>query len=155
MSVELDNLDRFLKDFDDLIKKVPQKRRELHEKIADLLKSEVDSNISGSVNDNRGKIKGWQEKHVGSGGGYAAVRPISTPKGVPSAKSPGAITNYLEVGHKIRKPSGKSKKYRARIKVSFVDGRWFYKKTRENIESKIIALIEDFAEDIAREIEGD
>ena len=148
-SVEFRELDKFTKDIGSLLEKAPQKRRELHGKIADLLKQEVDSNISSSVNDSQGKIKGWQEKYVGSGGGYAAVRPIG---GISGKTSPAAITGYLENGHRIRRPSGTNKKYYPRIKVPYVDGRHFYAKTRATIEGKVISLVEDFADELTKEL---
>lgn len=148
-SIEFREFDKFTKDIGSLLEKAPQKRRELHSKIADLLDQEVDSNISSSVNDSSGMVRNWQEKHVGSGGGYAAVRPVG---GASGKKSPAAITGYLERGHPIRRPSGGSKKYYPRIKVPYVDGRHFYQKTRETIEGKVISLVENFAEELAKEL---
>ena len=133
-----------------VLSEMPNARRELHEEIKDLLKKEVDANIDASLSDFHGKIKNWQEAEVGSGGGYAAVR---AKKGETGDDSPGAITNYLEGGHKIRTPSGKNKYYKPRIKKVYVDGFHFYAKTRQTIEAKVISIAEDFADDIIRSLD--
>ena len=135
-----------------LLDELPGKRKELHEHIADIIKSEVDAQISSSgLNDSSGKVKGWQESHVGSGGGYAAVR--TTDSGI-GDNSPGAITNYLENGHAIREPSGNAKRYRPNIKKPYVDGFHFYESARRNAESRAIAAAEEFADKIRQELEG-
>lgn len=142
---ELDaKLDRLLKEF-------PEERRKLHEEIAQSIKKEVDTQISNTLNDSRGKVRSWQVSYVGSGGGYAAVRPKG---GQIGGNSPGAITNYLEHGHKIRGPSGKSDRYRSRIKRIYVDGRHFYQRARRQVEVEAIKRAEALAERLAKRIEG-
>ena len=150
--VDMRGLDAFTEELNSLLKEFPQARRELHEEMASLLKKEVDSQIEGSgLKDEQGKIKGWQVPKVGSGGGYAAISPERSSTG---ANSPGAITNYLEGGHKIRKPSGKAKRYRPRIKMPYVDGYHFYQKAQKSVEIKAIRLAEKFADDLAKRLEG-
>jgi len=61
----LDSLDR---SFQELLKKTPEKRKELHERIADRLKETIDAKIVEHLDDSDGKVQGWQEKAVGSGG---------------------------------------------------------------------------------------
>lgn len=138
----LNELDR---QFQSLLDDFPQKRRIYHQKLAVEMKRVVQTHIAGSLNDSHGKIRSWQEEHVGSGGGYAAVRPVS---GKTGANSPGAITNYLENGHKIRPPSGQNTKYHARIKVPYVNGRHFYQSASTQVEAKAISLAEDFLQDL-------
>lgn len=151
-SIDLKDLEKFTKELNDLLDQVPGARRKLHEEIAELAKREVDEQIIASgIQDNRGKIRGWQKSYVGSGGGYAAVRPTNERTG---PNSPGAITNYLESGHKIRPPSGRGKRYRPKINVSYVEGRHFYQNAAKSIEAKAIRLAERFAEDLAKRIEG-
>lgn len=85
-----------------VLKELPEMRKKVHEEIgADILKI-VRKNIGRSINDAHGKIRGWQENYVGSRGGYAAVRPIGGKGPKSYDDSPGAITNYLEVGHTAR-----------------------------------------------------
>ena len=151
-SVDLGGLEKFDDDLAAILNELPQKRRELHEKIADVIKAEVDLQISNTgLNDKTSKVKGWQNSYVGSGGGYAAIHATNKSTG---ANSPGAITNYLENGHKIRQPSGNNKKYSPRIKKAYVDGYHFYKTARGNVESKAIAAAEEFIQEITEKMEG-
>lgn len=147
----LQELDRAL---GGLLKTLPGARRELHHDLAALLKEEVDANITESVVDSRGKIRRWQQPHVGSRGGYAAIRAIGSTEGAPTGKdSPGAITNYLESGHKIRLPGG-GKRYRPKINVLYVNGRHFYQSTRRTAEPKAMRLARDFADRVGEGIAG-
>lgn len=151
-SIEINGLKELDAKLQAILKELPEARRQLHERLAEMAKKEVDAQIDASgLNDSHGKIKGWQEAHVGSGGGYAAVRPQ---KGMTGDNSPGAITNYLENGHRIREPSGKSKYYRPRIKKPYVDGYHFYQAARIAVESKVIAEAEKFVEEFAQKLEG-
>ncbi len=151
-SVDFSGLAEWDKVLGDLLDEIPERRRELHEKIADVIKSEVDAQIIQSgLNDSSGRVKGWQEPHVGSGGGYAAVRATDSSVG---DNSPGAITNYLENGHKIRGPSGNNPKYRPRIKKAYVDGFHFYSSAKNTVESKAIEAAEEYAKDIVEKLEG-
>jgi len=151
-SINLKGLEELTNDLNVLLDEVPEARRKLHEEMADMAKKEVDAQIVASgVKDDRGKIRNWQEEHVGSGGGYAAVRAV---KGSTGDNSPGAITNYLESGHKIRQPSGKAKHYKPRINTPFVEGRHFYQNAQKNVDAKAIQIAERFAENLADRIEG-
>jgi len=150
-SIDTSSLEKFSDDLNKLLDESPQKRRELHEQIAQAAKEEVDTQIAASVNDAGGRIQGWQETHVGSGGGYAAVRATDSSSG---ANSPGAVTNYLENGHKIRGPSGHAKHYKPNIKVPRVEGRGFYLAAQSAAEARAITLAEHFADEIAEKLEG-
>lgn len=146
-SVEVHYLEQLDKDLAKVLRESKASRRELHEQIAEAAKKAVDGQIDGGLNDEHGKIRRWQVKHVGTGGGYAAVRPVG---GITGRDSPGAITNYLENGHKIR-PAGKTK---SRLNVAYVDGRHFYQESRPTVEAEAIKLAEAFAERLADMIEG-
>ena len=143
----------------DLLGELPEMRRELHEKLAELAKKEVDAAIDASGNpkkmESTGEVKRWQVKHVGSGGGYAAVRAMREREGggENGPKSAGAITNYLESGHKIRPPSGKPG-YRPRISMVYVNGYHFYQTARSSFEAKAIRLAEQFSDKLADRLEG-
>lgn len=151
-SLEKSDLEKFSDDLNDILDKIPDARRELHEKIAVMAKQEVNTqiNVSG-IHDSGGRIKEWQEPHVGSGGGYAAVRASGSSSG---DNSPGAITNYLENGHKIRRPSGQAKRYRPKIKLPYVDGKHFYQNSKAALESKVIDLAENYADDLLKGLEN-
>lgn len=151
-SVQFEGLNKLDNDLRDLFAEIPTARKELHETIADIIKEEVEKEITSSgLNDSGGKIKDWQEKTVGSYGGYAAVH---AEKGKIGANSPGAITNYLENGHRIREASGKAKYYRPRIKKPYVDGYHFYKSASNTVESKVLSHVEKYVETIKNRMEG-
>lgn len=147
-SSQLDKLDARLKE---ALQKAPEKRRELHKTLADVIKKAVDQSIDSSINDAKGQIKDWQKEYVGSGGGYAAVRATDESTG---DQSPGAITNYVDSGHKIRPPSGKDPNYRPRINVAYVNGARFYENAVPEVTAQANAAAEKFADDIAGILEG-
>ena len=124
-----------------VLKELPEMRRKAHEEIGrDVLKI-VRKNIAASINDAHGKIRGWQENYVGSGGGYAAVRPVGG-KGVKGYDdSPGAITNYLEGGHATRDNKR-------------VAGRYFYRGSADEAERAGEKRADALAEEIAKKLEG-
>lgn len=148
----IDGLDRA---FTDLLREFPEMRRELHRELAAEAKKEVDAAISSSgLNDSRGNVRRWQVAHVGSGGGYAAVRAASEKEGGGTGPdSAGAVTNYLEGGHNIRPPSG-AEGYRPRIRVVYVNGYHFYQTARSSFEAKAVRLAERFADKLAQILEG-
>lgn len=148
-SVEAKGLSKITDNFNELLKKAPDKRRELHERIAARLQEEVSAQVDASgINDSHGKVKSWQQGRVGSGGGYAAVSAISDSTG---PDSPGAITNYLNSGHKIR-PHGKLK--RSRVRVIYVDGRHFYQAAKNRAEEIALEETEKFADELAKILGG-
>ena len=146
-SVEARGLDELAKKFDALLAAMPEKRRSFHERAGEMLKAEVDRSVAASgLNDSHSKVRGWQQPAVGSMGGYAAIRAV---KGETGPNSPGAITNYLENGHKTRAVASvdtgkwKSKKFR-------VDGYHFYAQANAGIRGKALQLAEEFVNDLAK-----
>lgn len=162
VSVGFEELDDLCDRFDHTLQEIPEMRQKYHAEIGEKLKALVDSEIAGSkMNDSNDKIKNWQETHVGSGGGYAAVRPR---KGTTGDNSPGAITNYLDSGHRIRPPGKRNEKgkltltnykYKSRAKVLYVDGYHFYGGAYAKAENVAIALAEELVNDIADKLEGE
>ena len=143
--------DRIGAAFDKILQEFPERRRELHERVGRAVQRELQRQIAASgINDSSGRVRRWQVVHVGTGGGYAAVRPE---KGKTGADSPGAITNYLEGGHRIASPRG-GKNYRPRLRVSYVSGYHFYVNTSMRAESIAIGEAEAWADEIARELEA-
>lgn len=148
----LTELDRTLSS---LLDEFPEMRRELHEELGAMAKREVDAAVETSgLHDSGGNIRRWQVVHIGSGGGYAAVRAAGAKEGGGTGKnSAGAVTNYLERGHKIRPPQG-GKGYRPRIRVAYVNGYHFYETARTSFEAKAIRTAERFADRLAGRLEG-
>lgn len=64
------------------------------------------------------------------------------------------LTRFTNDGHAIRTPKGQSKRYRARIKVPFVEGKGYYDKTRKWAESAGLAAINRLADEIAQDLDG-
>lgn len=148
---ELNSLDMITEALNDMIKKFPEIRRVIHEEIGTMMKSEIDREISSSgFSDGGQKIKGFQEKHIGSGGGYAAVRPKKQPSGREGAA---AITVYNERGHKIREPKNESKRYRPKIKVPYVNGRHFYENAKKAAADRAVEIVERSIENLTKELE--
>lgn len=117
---------------------------------ADKLHRLVEEAYSASGLKNRnGKVLSWQQKHVSKG--YAAVRPQDRPSG---ANGPGAITNYLESGHRIRRPSGKAERYTPRISVGRVPAYRFYKKAQAGAERLAREVSESMAQEISARLEA-
>lgn len=125
-------------------KKFPEMRRELHEELAEAALDEVQDIMGG------GKVASWQESHVGSGGGYAAVRPKA--KTFHKGYAVGYITNAIEHGHAIRRPSGYGKNYRARIKKGYVLGKGFYRMARTKAEQITIEAAQKLLDEIANDL---
>jgi len=126
-SVDLSDLDKY---FADLLKKVPEERRAMFEEIAQTVLSDLRGRIGGA-----GKVQRWQEKYVGSGGGYSAIRAKAdtyteaTRKG--NRYAVGYVTNAITSGH--RTPKG-----------GYVPGKGFYAETQAQAERIARAAIERF-----------
>ncbi len=101
-NVDKSSFTRAMNRLDQLTAQMPAQRREAHRRLARVAKDAADSGIQAALDDGRGKVRGWQRETVGSGGGYAAVRPAKQGGGPrypsPGPNSPGAVTNYLEHG---------------------------------------------------------
>lgn len=152
-SVDVKGLKELDRKFAEIVRKAPEGRRKFHEKMADVLKGDIDDAIMYSgINDSEGKIRRWQVARVGNRGGYAAISPTS--EGPTGANSPGAITNYLESGHNIRTPGVRSENYRPRLKIDRVSGYYFYETTSASIESRALECAEDWIDDMMKELEG-
>ena len=93
-------------------------RRAALDKAGGKLLRAVRSRIGGT-----GKVQSWQEKHLGSGGGYTAVRPAAKTYDR-AGDAVGYVTNAIEGGHRVRTGSGPS-----RARMQRVPGKWMYRGT--------------------------
>lgn len=130
-------------DLEKLLEEAPELRREYHEDVMREMERAVRDEIDRSeIDDSRGHVKSWQAGHVGSGGGYAAIRPIGSREGAATGPdSPGAVTNYLEHGHRNRDDS-------------FTPGRHFYSKARAAVEVYAIRRAEGLMDAVRERVEG-
>lgn len=129
-TVDTTGLDRLAESWDALVQRFPRQKRAALAALGTELLQQVRSEIGGT-----GKVAGWQAPHMGSGGGYVAVRAkADTYQTTKSGKryAVGYVTNAFEGGHKIRKPQG-GKGYRSRVNVAAVPGRWAYNAVRRQM----------------------
>lgn len=166
ISRDLRYLDRRL---GDIVQNAPEQQRALHERLGEALLDEVRRQAPISVKGHslghgeyheRGTLRRWQSKYIGTKGGYAAVRAISRDEQRGSSREiAGAITNYVENGHRVGgRYRGVSARTRRRWKQyptppkSFVSGRGFYHATHVTAERILIQAAERWADEIAREL---
>lgn len=97
------------------------------------------------------KVYRWQEAHVGSKGGYAAVRPkartyAEDDKGRKTRYQVGYVTGAINSGHRVPSPSGRNKRYKPRIKSAAqqVPGKHFYQAAQANLPG----IAQDAAEQV-------
>lgn len=163
ISRDLRSLDMRLKE---ILLRAPEQQRALHERLGETLLDDVRHRAPISIKGHslghgeyheRGTLRRWQTKYIGSKGGYAAIRAAETPKGVNGA---GAITNYVENGHRVgRAGYGGSARTRRRRRqygmippLSFVNGRGFYHAAHATAARLLTQAAERWADEIAREL---
>lgn len=133
----------------DMIEQLPGLKKAMLEKLGGRVQAEVREAVDRSgLNDARGRVKLWQNPHVGSGLGYVAVRAdsVEVAAGYRDRQrlNAGALTNFLSSGHKVRGPSGRSKRYQPRARMTRVKGLDFYGKAQAEAEKIAVQEAEDF-----------
>ncbi|WP_455581198.1 hypothetical protein [Dysosmobacter sp.] len=118
--------------WDASLKKIPGLKEAMLERMGVRVRSEVRACVDRSgVRDHRGRVKLWQNRHIGSGKGYVAIRAdsveVTAGGSGKQTLNAGALTNFLSSGHEVRGPSGKAKRYVSRAQVLKVRGYDFYK----------------------------
>lgn len=149
-SVQISGFDALDARLDSILHGAKDKRREIHEKIGTKMKAEVDRQIGNKINDSHGKIRSWQNKFTGSGGGYSAVRAIKGKN--ERGYAYGYITNALENGHRVRvsrRPGYKSTSKRFRVV-----GYGFYKAARTQSKRLAYQGSDELARWVKRQLEG-
>lgn len=123
-SIELQGLAEVTKAFEELPAVVRQAKSDVFETVGQELLTDVQIRIGGP------RVSAVQEYRVGSGKGYVAVRAMADTE--LDGYAAGYVTNALENGHAIRRPSGNAKrKRRSRAKVAAVRGKYMYRDTQE------------------------
>lgn len=150
-AIEVYGLNELINRIDDCIGARQVNHRELHERIAEQMKDELDASILASGFQNPGRVVDWQGEHVGSGGGYAAVRAIKGEYGKTRKKYRiGYLVNALENGHRVRPPG----KTRPRAKQLRVEGYHFYDRTKPKLLEIATAEAEKYLQEIADRLQG-
>lgn len=149
-----------------IVRDAPDQQRALHERLGETLLDDVRHRAPISVKGHdlghgeyheRGTLRRWQTRYIGTRGGYAAIRAATEPRGNSGA---GAITNYVENGHRVgRAGYGVSARTRRRRRqygmippLSFVNGRGFYHKAHATAARLLTQAAERWADEIAREL---
>lgn len=145
----------------DTVDKIPGLKEVMLEKIGGRVRETVRSSIDTSgLSDPRGRVKRWQNPHIGSGRGYVAVRADSVEifsgyqdrqtkwRSVKTNQeykmTAGALTSFLSSGHPVRSPSGRAKRYQPRARMTRVRGLDLYGKARAEAEKIAVQEAEDF-----------
>ena len=146
-------LNTLLADFEQLLRDIPEAKKEMLGAIGQEMKDEVDRNIVRTVNDSHGKVRRWQDYHVGTYLGYAAVRANGSGEGAETGYgSPGYITNILENGRR-QKPGRYVPELGLKLKQKKVYGRHFYKNARSGLQSLAYKAAEACAKRLAAHLE--
>lgn len=134
-------------------------KRQAFEAAAPKLKAVVDREIGGG-----GRVRSWQEKYVGSGGGYAAVRPkaktYAESRGMQTFDESrtdrprpryavGYLTNAINNGHRVR-----ADKWGYRRSARTVPGKRFYQRAQEQAETVAQEAAEEIVQALAAHLEG-
>lgn len=145
--------EKFWRGWEHVIKKLPDAKRMALNEMGKAVLKEVWSQIGQQgINDRYGRVRRWQSMRIGSRGGYVAVSPDTDVVQVTKAGKKTTskdVTRYLERGHRVRQPSGRTKRYVARFNDDartvwsenfrrgdflVVKGRQFYSYARTNAE---------------------
>lgn len=126
------------KEFEELLKRFPNARRELVENSGDKMYEKVMSNINKQTHEDTGNLKDGVQKVVGSGKGYSAVRPDWQ-------KAP--HTHLIENGHKIVRGKGKNSKV-----VGWAPGKHMYRNALSDLADELERDAEETLEKLVGEI---
>lgn len=130
------------------INQLPGLKEVMLERLGGRVQGEVRQAVDRSgLHDSRGRVKRWQNPHVGSGRGYVAVRAdsVEVAAGYRDRQrlNAGALTNFLSSGHKVRGPSGRAERYQPRARRNRVKGLDFYGKAQAEAEKIAVQEAED------------
>lgn len=149
MEQSLKDLDQ---EFEKMLQKFPQARRELVENAGEKMEAKVLKNIESSTKEQTGHLREGVTKKVGSGGGYAAVR--NDPKKAPNA-------HLVEFGHRIVKGGplkvpkkeleGSSPRNQGAV-IGWVEGKHMYRNALNELEGELIQDAEDMIEKVLGDV---
>ena len=158
-SGNLSGLDRLLNWLDDLREEHPRRKRQLLDRLGKALqRTAAEQAAASGMKNGGGRVPGWQKYHLGSRLGYTAVRPVGGKEGAETGPNgPGAVTNYTENGHAIRRPSAVRRggyRYRPRIKVAAVRGYHYDARSERSALAACEAESRAWCEEMGREMGG-
>lgn len=139
--IDAAEFEKWARKIDELGGKIKEEKKKILDQLGRDALQAVWHKVPGS-----GKVRYWQTLYKGSGGGYTAVRAQNKADGVypaTGAKSPGAITNYVNSGHTLRGDKDK-----------WFEGRQFYQAAEREMEAVTPQKVEAMLEEIAARLEG-
>lgn len=147
----MDDLDELDKLFGRLLSEFPKERRELVEQSGEKLHRRVLRNIDKDVKVKTGNLRAACEKHIGSGGGYAAIRNNYR-------KAPHA--HLIEEGHRLMKGAKKKTDKNGNsinIKGSgeekdWVDGKFMYRNALNTLADELEKDAEQTRDKVLQEV---
>lgn len=153
--VDHSELTRLVEKLEQSPQMIQEAKRRAFEAAAPKLKALVEREIGGS-----GKVRSWQEKYVGSKGGYAAVRPkadtYAETKGRqsgfrrgPKRYAVGYITNAVNSGHRTPRD-----KWGYRSSAGTIPGQRFYQRAQEQVEMVAQEAVNEIAQALTDYLEG-
>lgn len=162
-TIDTGDWNAFWERWGETIEQFPKLREQLLEKVGQRTERLVQNSIvSSGVHDFSGRVRRWQDHYIGSKKRYVSVRanreesPIAVGykhtettffdkrKGKRVDMNAGALTNFLASGHRIRYPSGRTKRYIPRARMTRVRGHDFYKQAKAEAERIALREAEDF-----------
>lgn len=162
LEIDKRDLERLIDTLDASPEVLRETRRKAFELSAQQLRALLDKGFAAAgLHERTGTVLSWQEAYVGSGGGYAAVRPrantFTAANGRGKKYAAGQITNAIESGHKFPSPSGKNKRYRPRIKSAAMRVRpySFYNAAQVNVPALARETANQILQALIDHVEGD
>lgn len=142
----MQELEAFAGKLDDLLPELRETRRAALETAGEQMLNAVRSRIGGS-----GRMQSWQEKYIGSGGGYAAVRALS---GVydENGYAVGYATNALESGHR-QQPGRYIPAIQRKLTRDLVPGRFMYARSAGDVDRAAQWAAEEIERGMSRILE--
>lgn len=128
----MDDFEKLDKYFDDMIKKMPEKKKELLENVGEIFTTQAKENIDSRVNDDYNNIKNDLKIVYGSGGGYVALKP--------SYKNT-KVHHLIENGHRIVKNG---------VVVGFVNGKHMYRDIPEQVGNEIYSMAQKMLNEVTK-----
>ena len=123
----MQELELFADRFDRLLPRLRDLRRQALAEAGPAMLSAVRGRIGGT-----GRVQRWQETHMGSGGGYMAVRPrAETTDG--HGYAVGYVTNAIEGGHR-QEPGRYVPAIQRKLTREMVPGKYMYEMSGQELD---------------------
>lgn len=161
-------LSRFNRFWEDLYDAVPEARKEAVRAMGEAAQQELNRRILAANLEEGAKadVQSWQSLNLGKLGGYAALRPDSTPMPLKNNQArrwrgnvvtTRMVTKWLERGHGVPGPASGSRTGKAGVNLStgkrFVKARMFYSWTRMKALDLALAAADKVLSKIADEVD--